>query len=173
MPTTRDAGDDGRRAALGDQFAGPGDAQPHSQPRKSSPAISTSIVLRPNARSSRLTWRRSSSASVRSVLPCKRSAPAARNCARHLRNRLAEISCPRQGAVIVFGPRNDASTSLAFCCAGYLRYLRVWLIDPLDRVERPNPLMPPGQSLAGYAGSGPLNREIRETSTPRRGPRHP
>jgi RND superfamily putative drug exporter len=41
--------------------------------------------LRPNARSSRLTWRRSSSASVRSALPDSRSAPAARNCSRHLR----------------------------------------------------------------------------------------
>lgn len=65
----RDPSDQRRRTALRDQLAGPGKALAHSQPRKSSPATSTSIVLRPNARSSRLIWRRSSSASVRSVLP--------------------------------------------------------------------------------------------------------
>ena len=44
-----------RRTASRDQLAGPGDALAHSQPRKSSPATSTSIVLRPSARSSRPT----------------------------------------------------------------------------------------------------------------------
>src|SRR3954470_21844207 len=52
-----DAGNDGRWAALRDELAGPGDAHAHSQPRKSSPATSTSSVLRPNARSSRPIWR--------------------------------------------------------------------------------------------------------------------
>jgi hypothetical protein len=51
----RDPSDHRGGPSLGDEFAGPGDAQPHSQPRKSSPAISTSIVLRPSARSSRET----------------------------------------------------------------------------------------------------------------------
>ena len=64
----RDAGDQRRASAVRDQLAGPGDAHAHSQPRKSSPAISTSIVLRPKARSSRAICRRSSSVSVRSVL---------------------------------------------------------------------------------------------------------
>ena len=50
----RDAGDERGGAALRDELAGPGDAHAHSQPRKSSPATSTSIVLRPSARSS---WR--------------------------------------------------------------------------------------------------------------------
>jgi hypothetical protein len=49
------ASDDRGGTALRDELAGPGDALSHSQPRKSSPAISTSIVLRPNARSSRET----------------------------------------------------------------------------------------------------------------------
>ena len=50
----RDPSDHRGGAALRDQLAGPGDALSHSQPRKSSPATSTSSVLRPNARSS---WR--------------------------------------------------------------------------------------------------------------------
>ena len=37
-----------------DKLAGTGDAHPHSHPRKSSPEISNSIVLRPKVRSSRL-----------------------------------------------------------------------------------------------------------------------
>jgi hypothetical protein len=49
----RHFGDDGGRAALRDELAGMGDALSHSRPRKSSPAISTSIVLRPSARSRR------------------------------------------------------------------------------------------------------------------------
>jgi hypothetical protein len=51
----RDAGDNRGRTALRDELAGPGDTHPHSQPRKSSPAISTSMVLRPSARSNRAT----------------------------------------------------------------------------------------------------------------------
>ena len=44
---TRDPRDQRRRAALGDELAGPGDALAHSQPRKSSPATSTSISCGP------------------------------------------------------------------------------------------------------------------------------
>jgi hypothetical protein len=54
---------------LRDELAGTGDAHAHFHPRKSSPATSTFIVLRPNARSKRPICRRSSSASLRSVLP--------------------------------------------------------------------------------------------------------
>jgi hypothetical protein len=88
----RNTGDDRGGAASRDQFARLGDALAHSQRRKRSPAICTSIVLRPNARSSLATCPRSSSSSVRSALPCKRSAPAARNWSRHLRRALGERS---------------------------------------------------------------------------------
>jgi hypothetical protein len=48
----RHAGYDRDGAALRDESAGSATRTLNSQPRKSSPAISTSIVLRPNARSS-------------------------------------------------------------------------------------------------------------------------
>ena len=59
------------RAAVVARLAGMGVSMrvARSHPRESSPATST-IVLRPKARSRRLICRRSSSASVRSVLPC-------------------------------------------------------------------------------------------------------
>ena len=67
--------------------------------RRSRPAAAA--ALRPSARSKRATWRRSSSASVRSVLPCRRSAPAAKNCSRHLRSRVSAMSCSRHSSAIV------------------------------------------------------------------------
>jgi hypothetical protein len=51
----RHASDDRGGTALRDELAGPGHALSHSQPRKSSPAISTSIVFPPSARSRRAT----------------------------------------------------------------------------------------------------------------------
>jgi hypothetical protein len=93
--------------------------------------------LRLTARSKRETWRCSSSVSVRSALPDKRLAPAAKNCSRHLRSRLSEMSCSRQSSAIVFGPRSDASTSSVLCCAVNFRYLRFSLNASLDLVERP------------------------------------
>src|ERR687893_675533 len=124
---SRDTGNHGRWAALRDELAGTGDAHAHFHPRKSSPATSTFIVLRPNARSKQPIWRRNSSASVRSVLPDNRSAPAARNCSRHFLSRLSAISCSRHSSAIVFGPRSDASTISVFCAAVNLRYFLVSL----------------------------------------------
>ncbi len=76
-------------------------------------------------------------ASVRSVLPCSRSAPATRNCSRHVLSRLSEMSCSRQSSVIVFGPRSDASTNSVFCCAVNFRYLRDSLNAAPARCEQP------------------------------------
>lgn len=94
----RDPGDQRDRTALRDQFAGSGDAQTHSQPRESSPATSTSIVLRPNARSSLATWPRSSSTSVRCFCPECRDATemevvSPRQSARHDIGRWFSVRC--------------------------------------------------------------------------------
>jgi hypothetical protein len=133
----RDPGNHRRGSSSRDQLAGPGHAHPHSHPRKSSPAISTSIVLRPNARSSRDTWRRNSSVSVRSALPDNRSAPAARNCSRHLRSRLSEMSCSRQSAVIVFEPAQRREHQLGLLLGRELPVPAVRAQRPLHLVERP------------------------------------
>jgi hypothetical protein len=47
-----------QRVALGDEPTGPGDALAHSQPRNAFPAISSSYVFRPGARSSSASLRR-------------------------------------------------------------------------------------------------------------------
>lgn len=53
--------------------------------------------------------------------------PAARNCSRHLTSKPSATSCSRHSSLIVFGPRNHASTISLFCCAVNLRYFLVSL----------------------------------------------
>ncbi len=84
-----------RRPAGSHQFAGPGDALSHSQSRESSPATSTSIVLRPNARSRRPTWRRSSSTSVRSACPAAARRPPPSRCGAGLAARAPRTAWPQ------------------------------------------------------------------------------
>ena len=123
-------------------------AHPYSPPRKSSPALSAYIVLRPNARSSLATrWRRSS-ASVRSVLPPKRSAPAARNCSRHLRVRL------------VAAQRRQHGLGLLLC--GELAVLLGLAQHRLLVVERAILNSEPDRSDGPLRGRLPLNSEPRK-----------
>jgi hypothetical protein len=133
--------------------------------------------------SSRQTQRCLSLGDVRPALPCKRSAPAAKNCSRHLRSRLSAISCSRQSSVIDLGPRSDASTISIFCWALNLRYFLVSLFlvslnENSSRMSGPSaearrtrsPLRsgPPGPHVRGDPVRANLTDEV---STPSRGPR--
>src|SRR6266545_2135631 len=64
-----------RSKAFGDEITRAGDALSHSHSRKSFPAISSSYVFRPSARSSSATLRRSSRSPWRSSLPASASRP--------------------------------------------------------------------------------------------------
>src|SRR4051812_23536623 len=112
----------------------------------------------------------SSSASVRSRRPCRRSAPAVRNCSRHSLSRLSAISCSRPSSAIDFGPRSEASTISVFCWAVSLRYLRVSLIDPLDRLSGPSSERPRTQPRR-LRRLAPTRNHLTEPSTTSRGPR--
>ena len=69
----------------------------HSQPRKSSPAISSSYVLRPSARSSSATCRRSSRSPLRSSLPASASRPPSSSLlAPRAVERLGDLVLPAQ-----------------------------------------------------------------------------
>src|SRR5215208_4169057 len=79
------------------------------------------------------------------------------------------MSCSRQSSAIDFGPRNDASTISVFCWAVNFRYLRVSLIDPLDRLSGrfSEGLRTEPRRLRRLA---PTQNHLRELSTASRGP---
>src|SRR5215208_5012431 len=81
------------------------------------------------------------------------------------------MSCSRQSSAIDFGPRNDASTISVFCWAVNFRYLRVSLIDPLDRLSGrfSEGLRTEPRRLRRLA---PTQNHLIELSTASRGPGH-
>jgi hypothetical protein len=117
---------------LRDEFAGPGDAQPHSQPARvprdlDLHRLAPQGTLEPRDLASRLVGlgpfgiaRQPLGAGREELL-----APLAQQA-------VGDV-VSRQSSVVVFEPRGDASSSSVFCCAVNVRYLRCSLIDPLDR----------------------------------------
>ena len=143
----RDTCDNCGRAALRDQLAGPGDALSHSQPRKSIPRdldlhrLAAKRALEPSDLAAQLVG---FGALALTLQPLR------------ARRQKLLTPLPEQtiGDLVLAAqlghrlrPAQRREHDSVCCCAVNLRYLRVSLIDPLDRSERPI-LMPSGQSFA-------------------------
>jgi hypothetical protein len=67
--------------------------------------------------------------------------------------------------LIVFGPRNDASTISVFCCAVNLRYFLVSLNTCSSVLERPILDSEPDETTTRYAGISPSNHNRGSANT--------
>ena len=98
----------------------------HSRPRKSSPATSTSSVLR--QRPLELSDLPAQLVGLGALdLPAQPLRAGGKELLAPPLSSVSEISCSRQSSAIDFCPRNEASTSSLFCCAVNFRYFRVSL----------------------------------------------
>src|SRR5215204_1910693 len=81
------------------------------------------------------------------------------------------MSCSRQSSATDFGPRNDASTTSVFCCAVNFRYLRVSLNGSSRSIKQPSSDLSRTEHSPDPVPEKSDQKEIKELSTPRRGPR--
>ena len=145
-----------QRIPLGDQTARPGDTHAHSQPANAFPAISSSYVLGPSARSSSATFRRNSRSPWRSCFPasCLRAAALKQLLPPRVKERLGDLVLPADvpgAAIAAQGGQHDLDLLLRRPAP-----ILPLLAQPIFSSGRATDAEPDaGQSLRRYAPPGP------------------